>query len=307
MCRSHFFLMTKLLLDTDIGSDVDDSVCLAWLLLEPDCDLLGITTVTGDVATRASLADALCRRAGRSSIRIHPGLANPLFLPDSRQPQVPQATALRNWPHATPDSFVRHEAIHFLQHTIRKYPGEITLLAIGPLTNVAALFTIDPEIPALLKSLVIMGGNFTPVRWHAPSGSGRVEWNIWNDPHAADIVYRAPVRQHRSIGIDVTSRVNMRPTEVRQKFQHPILDLALDLAKVWFDSGRDEITFHDPLAAVTIFEPDLCQYALGQVEIATSGLMEGFTLFNPDAPASHEIAIDVDAERFFDRYFSRFT
>ncbi|AHF92631.1 nucleoside hydrolase [Opitutaceae bacterium TAV5] len=301
----------KLLLDTDIGSDVDDAVCLAWLLLEPACELLGITTVTGDTAARAALADALCRRTGKAGIPVYPGLAKPLLLPESRQPRVPQATILAEgkWPHTPAGDFPKHEAIRFLQQTIRAHPGEVTLLAIGPLTNIGALFTIDPEIPSLLKSLVIMGGNFTPTRWLGSYGAGRCEWNIVNDPHAAEIVYRARVPRHRSVGIDVTSRVNMKPDEVREKFRRPGLDLVLDMARVWFDGGRDEITFHDPLAAVTIFEPDLCTWEQGNVNIVTDGLMEGYTLFNPDvapAEALHEVASEVDEERFFTRYFKNF-
>ncbi|MDR1283878.1 MAG: nucleoside hydrolase [Opitutaceae bacterium] len=301
----------KLILDTDIGSDVDDAVCLAWLLLEPACELLGITTVTGDTAARAALADALCRRTGKSGIPVYPGLARPLLLPESRQPRVPQASILADgkWPHTPADDFPKHEAIRFLQKTIRAHPGEVTLLAIGPLTNIAALFTIDSEIPSLLKALVLMGGNFTPVRWHGRYGAGRCEWNIANDPHAAEIVYRARVPRHRSVGIDVTSRVNMKPDEVRQKFCRPGLDLVLDMAKVWFDGGRDEITFHDPLAAVTIFEPGLCTWTRGKVSIVTDGLMEGYTLFDPDAAhaeAGHEVAGDVAVDRFFARYFRNF-
>lgn len=304
-------MYTKLLLDTDIGSDVDDAVCLAWLLLEPSCDLLGITTVTGDTAVRAALASALCQRLQKPCVPIYPGLSKPLFLRESRQPSVPQASVLADgrWPHTHGAEFPKHEAIHFLQKTIRENPGEVTLLAIGPLTNIAALFTIDPEIPSLLKSLVIMGGNFTPTRWHAPSGAGRVEWNIWNDPHAAEIVYQTPVCHHRSVGIDVTSRVNMSPQKVREKFRRPGLDLVLDMASVWFDSGRDEITFHDPLAAVTIFEPDLFNYTRGRVNIATEGLMEGFTLFDPDVAlcdATHEVVSDVSVTQFFERYFDNF-
>lgn len=302
---------TKLLLDTDLGSDVDDAVCLAWLLLEPSCELLGITTVSGDTATRAALASALCQQLQRPGIPIYPGLSKPLFLAESRQPNVPQASVLagNRWPHTAPCLFPKQSAIHFLQQTIRADPGEVTLLAIGPLTNIAALFTIDPEIPSLLKSLVIMGGNFTPTRWHAPSGAGRVEWNIWNDPHAAEIVYRAPVPLHRSLGIDVTSLVNMPPEIVREQFRRPGLELVLEMAAVWFNGGRDEITFHDPLAAVAIFEPGLCEYVQGRVRIATEGLMEGFTLFDPEAAppdATHQVASTVSAERFFDRYFSNF-
>lgn len=307
-------MKTKLILDTDIGSDIDDAVCLAWLLREPACELLGITTVSGDVATRASLASSICHRLGRPDMPIHPGLAKPFYIPESRQPNVPQASIFaasdKKWPHTPVSAFSRHEAVHFLQRTIRQNPGEVTLLAIGPLTNIAALFTIDPEIPSLLKALVIMGGNFSPVRWHGSIAAGRGEWNIWNDPHAAEIVYRTPVRLHRSIGIDVTMRVEMDVPAVHQKFQVPGLDVVLDMARVWFDSGRPTITFHDPLAAVSIFYPDVCTYTQGRVRVVTEGLMEGFTLFDPQpaapADAIHEVAEDVFPEKFFEKYFGHF-
>ena len=101
-----------------------------------------------------------------------------------------------------------------MRRTIRSNPGDITLLAIGPMTNVALLFSIDPEIPKLLKSLVLMCGVFT----NHLAGVGPVEWNAICDPHAAAIVYSAPVRIHRSIGLDVTCQVVMDKAEVKEKF-----------------------------------------------------------------------------------------
>ena len=83
----------KVLLDTDIGSDIDDAVCLAYLLAQPECELLGITTVSGEVEKRAQIASALCRTAGRQ-VPIFPGTADPLLVPQ-KQPQAPQAAALK--------------------------------------------------------------------------------------------------------------------------------------------------------------------------------------------------------------------
>ena len=82
----------KLILDTDIGSDIDDAVCLAYLLAQPRCDLLGITTVTGEADKRAMMASALCKAAGKS-IPIYPGCEQPLLVAQG-QPQAPQAAAL---------------------------------------------------------------------------------------------------------------------------------------------------------------------------------------------------------------------
>lgn len=287
----------KILLDTDIGSDIDDAVCLAYLLARNDCDLLGITTVSGDTRQRAMMASALCRVAGRS-VPIRPGAVEPLLV-GQQQPDVPQAAALGSWPHD--ETFPSGEAIEFMRHTIRSHPGEVTLLTIGPLTNVALLFAVDPEIPSLLGGLVMMCGVFT-----GPGGAGAREWNALLDPHATFLVYRAAPPIHRSVGLDVTTRVSLPAAEVRQRFGHPLLRPVLDFAEVWFGS-RERITFHDPLAAVALWQPDICSWSRGTVEVETeSARLGGLTRFQPDPSGGHEVALDVDAERFFGAYFEPF-
>jgi inosine-uridine nucleoside N-ribohydrolase len=284
------------LLDTDIGSDIDDAVCLAYLLAQPDCELLGITTVTGEGHQRAMMASALCQLAGKE-VPIYIGAEQPLLIAQ-RQPAAPQATALQSWPHET--AFPRGQGIEFLRHTIREHPGEITLLAIGPLTNIALLFSIDPEIPSLLKQLVLMAGSF----WSGVNDG--LEWNVILDPHAAEIVYRAHPVLHRSIGLDVTTQVTMPPDEVRARFQTKLLRPVADFAEVWFRE-RAEITFHDPLAAATIFTDDICGFEAGHVAI---DLREGDTLgrtqWTTGANGPHAVATTVQATRFFEHYFSVF-
>src|SRR5512146_2847997 len=136
-------MSVKILLDTDIGSDIDDAVCLAWLLANPDCELLGITTVTGEPVKRAMLASALCRVAGKD-IPVYPGAGIPLLIPQL-QLKAKQVKALSRYPHQ--NKFHKGEAVEFLRRTIRNYPGEIVLLTIGPLTNIGMLFSVDREIP----------------------------------------------------------------------------------------------------------------------------------------------------------------
>lgn len=291
----------KLLLDTDIGSDIDDAVCLAYLLAHPDCELLGITTVTGEPLRRAMLCSALCAVAGHTDIPIVPGAAEPLLIAQ-RQPQAPQARALDRWPHAT--DFPRSSAIEFLRDTIRAHPGEITLLAIGPLTNIALLFALDREIPQLLRSLVLMCGVFT----NRLAGVGPLEWNAILDPHAAAIVYRAPVAIHRSIGLDVTCQVKMGADAVRARFTHPLLRPVRDFADVWFERV-DTITFHDPLAAVTLFDEQVCTFSRGYVDVElASPRLAGMTHWEArdETNAPHEVALEVNAERFFAEYFRWF-
>jgi inosine-uridine nucleoside N-ribohydrolase len=291
-------MAVKVLLDTDIGSDIDDAVCLAYLLANPACDLVGITTVTGEPETRAMMASAMCRVAGRK-IPIFPGCAHP-FLVAQKQPQVPQASALPRWPHDT--AFPRGQAVEFMRQAIRAAPGEIILLAIGPLTNVAALFMADAEIPSLLKGLVLMNGVFGD----RPPGRTAIEWNTLLDPVASALVYGAPVRSFRVVGLDVTEQVTLPAQEVRRRFQTPLLRPALDFAEVWF-AQRDVITFHDPLAAATIFDDTICGFTRGRVEaVWRDGQAAGKTQWTADSCGPHEVALSVDAPRFFDHYFGVF-
>lgn len=291
-------MQEKVILDTDIGTDIDDAVCLAYLLAQPRCDLLGVTTVTGEVEKRAMMASAMCKVAGRD-IPIHAGVDTPLLIPQ-QQTSASQAVALDKWPHDT--DFVAGEAIEFLRQTIRQHPGEITLLTIGPVTNLGLLFAIDPEIPSLLKALVMMCGVFT----NRLPGVGPLEWNARGDGHATAIAYRRPVAVHRSIGLDVTCQVRMHKEEVRERFKHPLLQPVLDFAEVWFERA-ERITFHDPLAATTIFDDDICGFENGTVEVElASERLWGMTHWKQDPAGPHQVALQVDPDRFFEHYFSVF-
>lgn len=287
----------KVILDTDIGSDIDDAICLAYLLAHPDCELLGVTTVSGEPVERAKLVSALCVEAGKN-VPIYPGIENP-FLIKQLQAASPQSSMLDRWKHQS--DYPQGQAIEFLRHTIRENPGEVTLLAIGPMTNVATLFAIDPEIPSLLKGLVMMLGVFT----NRLAGVGPLEWNAICDPHACAMIYNAQAKVHRSIGLDVTMQVVMDAAEVRQRFQKGLLRPVLDFAEVWF-KHRPDIVFHDPLAAVTIFDDQICGFERGNVEVElVSSRTLGMTHWKADPAGKHEVALTVDKERFFNEYFGK--
>lgn len=287
--------MTKILLDTDIGTDVDDAVALAYLLAHPDCELLGITTVTGEADKRASLASILCKAAGKE-IPIYPGADQPMQ-GKQKQPVAQQAAVLPKWPHET--DFPLNQAVDFLANTIRSYPGEITLLTIGPLTNIGMLFSTYPDVSELLSALVIMGGNFDETGPEA----GRIEWNFAADLTATEIVYKAPVKLHRSLGVNVTQQVMMGAGQVRERFTAPLLRPVMDMAEIWFEKFYKSITFHDPLAAATIFEPHLCSYQPGKV-VVDNPEKPGMPIWQPGgADAPHQVAMTVDATRYFEHFF----
>ena len=288
----------KIILDTDIGSDIDDALCLAYLLAQPKCELLGITTVTGEADKRAMLASVLCKVAGKH-VPIFPGSEEPLLVPQ-RQKQAPQAAALPKWEHD--QEFPRGQAIEFLRRTIHEYPGEVILLTIGPLTNIGLLFRLDTEIPSLLKGLVMMCGVFTK----RLAGVGPLEWNALGDPHATAIVYQAATGIHRSIGLDVTCQVTMNAKQVREKLHSDLHQPVLDFAEVWFRQ-RDIITFHDPLAATTVFDEQICVFKKGTVAVElASERLKGMTLWRSGGSEKHEVALEVDSRRFFEQYFSVF-
>ena len=292
----------KILFDTDIGSDIDDAVALAYLLAQPRAELLGITTVSGQPVERAKLVSAICKTAGQD-IRIVPGAEDRLDGP-TRQSRVPQASVLPNWPHET--EFGDDDAVEFLAKTIRSHPNEIVLLAVGPMTNVANLFTRHPDIPGLLKSLQLMLGRFIDPYNETPSA----EWNAHCDPAAADIVYSGPssrdISNHKSLGLDVTTKVTMNSDEVKQYFQHPLLNPVYEMSEVWFNE-RAILNFHDPLAAVTLFDDSVVEFQTGtSIVTRAHDRDDGITNWTPGEDGPHRVGVKVNAPQFFKSYFEVF-
>ena len=291
-------MAVKVLLDTDIGTDIDDAICLTYLLANPNCNLLGITTVTGEPEKRAMLASSLCFLAGKD-VPIYPGTAEPLII-EQQQKIAQQSKSLEKWSYKK--DFPKGQAIEFMRKTIRENADEVILLTIGPLTNVGLLFKVDEEIPYLLKGLVMMCGYFH----HKIEGWNKFEWNAKGDYHASDIVYRSNVKIHRSIGIDVTSQVTMDSKEFQEKFSANIFKPLQDYAQHWYDYSHT-VTFHDPLAAATIFNEKICGYEKGNNSIELNDAeTAGLTKWEKNRNGRHEIAATVNKEEFFKEYFSVF-
>ena len=287
----------KIWLDTDIGNDIDDSVALAYLLREPECDLLGISTVTGEAVERAKLADVLCVAAG-ADIPIYPGAEEPLLTPQ-RQGHPHQVKYLARWPHRA--QFESGRAIEAMYEAIYKNPGEVTLLAVGPMTNLALLFKTHPDVAAMLLDVVVMCGEFFGKSvYQRPEN----EWNAFCDPYAAAILYAVAGVRVRSVGLDVTSQLMMTPDEVKQRFVSPLLRVVYDFSG--FETGeRQRLFYHDPLAAVSIFHPDVMTYENGKVsvELASSRTI-GRTYFDRETDGLHEVAVSVDCDAFYQAFFA---
>jgi purine nucleosidase len=291
LCTMHRMAdMVPVLLDTDIGSDIDDALALAYLLRHPNCDLLGITTVTGDVSKRAALCQILCDAAGRRDIPIHAGTPR-VLLTGPGQPNVPHYDAVKHRPHKL--EWPAATAVEFMRRTIRARPGEVTLLSMGPLTNVALLFATDPEVAGLLKGWVSMAGAF--------GSAGRdSEWNSACDPLATSIAFAGERAEHYHIPLDVTLECSISAADVRATFKGDLLSAVLEMAEVWFQD-RERIVLHDPLAAMTIFRPELCEYRRGRVSVDAA---TGKTTFLKDDAGHDEVAFGVDARAAVEEFLS---
>lgn len=234
--------MLKILLDTDIGGDIDDAICLAYLLKEPQCDLLGITTVCGEPEKRAAVADAICRAAGRQ-VPIVAGLDTTLQ-PVPLYPTPDGAGALEQWPHST---YEKGDAPEFLYEKIRENPHQVVLIAIGNLTNVATLFTAHPDAVGLLKGLSVMNGYFGQERLPEPL----YNWNSWADPMASKIVFASAPASHRAVPLEVTDTLTIEAGQAKVLFpaDSPLLQAVYAFGNAWLESSS-KLTLHDPLAAL---------------------------------------------------------
>lgn len=310
--------MKKVLLDFDIGTEIDDAIALAYLLANPECELVGITTSCGESIKRAEMASVLCRAAGKK-VPIHAGCERPLLI-TQMETTAPQAAILPHYEHDT--GFAPNTAIPFMQKVIRENPGEVTLLAVAPMTNLGLLFAMDPELPELLDGLYLLCGSPTHQRHDVVTESlsamerddfirvldsqGILENNSIVDPHATSIVYRARCRNFVNIGNNVSSRVVMTPEEAERRFRHPIMQVVMSIAREWF-KDEPRVSFHDPLAAVCIFNDDVCSYKRGYMDcVLDSRLLGGMTIFREDPAGPHQVAWDVDGDKFFEHLFEVF-
>ena len=296
-------MATRLILDTDIGSDVDDCLALAFILGSPELRLEGVTCVYGDVSLRARMVLKLLHLAGRTDVPVMLGAGQPLLgLRPIYWPGHEGVGLLDPADEALAPA--SEHAVDFIVRTVMANPGEIHLLAIGPLTNVALAFGREPRLAERLAHLTIMGGAVRgPDRLRFPYA----EHNIACDPEAAHVVLSAGAPT-TLVPLDVTTRVEIRPEDVARIRAtgtpfHEAVARQVELYPRFAETGATFL--HDPLAAAVVVRPDLVELAALRVEVETQGrLAAGMTLAREptaEAPATARVALGVDsaeAERF---------
>jgi len=276
-----------ILLDTDIGTDIDDAFALALILNSAELDLLGVTTVAGDTRARARLAAELLAESGRTEVPVVAG-----------EPGKPQPIDQTRWADGFTSLQLRGEkAVDFMRREIEQRPGEITIVAIGELTNVAALLNTDPSIGNKIKRIVLMGGSVE--RGYRPNSPPEPEWNIKSNPAAARAVFSSGV-PILMVPLDVTAMLQLDAAGRRRVFTHltPLTNALTILYHLW---GSETPTLFDPMAVAMLIDPNLCETRELAIEVDSQGL----TRVAPGKPPNATVALQTDPARFFQFYLSR--
>lgn len=279
----------KVIYDTDPG--VDDAMALYFALAHPGIELIGITTTFGNVSVDQAATNALYLTAiAGQCVPVTKGVATPWVKPGEPPPDfIHGADGLGNLPSrmATDKVLDPRASAQFIVDSTRAHPGEITLVAVGPLGNLALALKLDPELPKRVREVIIMGGtvdepgNVSPV----------AEANIWNDPHAADQVFTAGWKL-TMVGLDVTHRVITELAlfkKIAAHHQHIATDTlhhAVAFYTAFYSGLHPHLAAnpgcfaHDLLAFVYLVKPALFTVETGGVRVVMDGMAQGQTMLN---------------------------
>jgi purine nucleosidase len=317
--------MRRILLDTDLamgapGADIDDGFALALALADPGLSVEMVTTVNGntDVDTATRLAMELLDRLGHPDIPVVRGAGSALTSSATRTSAHARAQAAGPAA-ARPAGQADEVAAAALVRRILAEPGELTVVAIGPLTNVALALSLEPAVARQVESVMVMGGVFLEQTNDAAMPG---EFNIWTDPVAAALVLAsgAPLR---FVGLDVTRRVRLTREHAAtlESAGGDFGPFAAACARSWITHvertrpgdprEQGSCALHDPLAVTAVSRPDLITWQAAHVRVETgSELTRGVTiadLLGSDRPPERncEVATAVDADGFVELFLDR--
>jgi inosine-uridine nucleoside N-ribohydrolase len=295
--------MQKIILDTDIGDDIDDALALAFAIMSGKLNILGVTTVFRNAAQRAELGCCVLDALGRTDIPVYAGIGKTLLqsIPDWEQvandhrPRQMEVLK-RQQPSIQPK---QGNAVDFIIETVMASNGDITLVPIGPFTNIAAAFILEPRLAQKTK-ICMMGGATDRVR---------PEWNALCDPEATRIVFGTGV-PITMVGLDVTTKCVMRYEQVKAigAVDRPINQICFELIHLWSgDNPEPRPTLHDPLALATLIDPTLCETEEMRIEVETrADHLRGATVPVAGEPNA-SVCTSVDATRFMDYFVETLT
>ena len=302
-------MVKKIIIDTDPGQD--DAVAILLALSSPELEILGITTVAGNVPLSLTTKNALIvtELAQRQDIGVFAGCEAPLSRPLVTAEYVHGATGLDGPELKEPISKAKSKhAVDFIIDTLRKNePKAITLCPLGPLTNIASAFQRAPDIIERVKQIVLMGGAYFEVGNITPTA----EFNIFVDPEAASLIFKSNV-DLVTIPLDVTHKALTTPARI-EKFYKMNTKCGQFVAEMTafferFDKekyGTEGAPLHDPCVIAYLLEPDIFSGKQINVEIETnSQLTLGMTVADwwgvTEKKANTLFIGDVDSDKFFD-------
>ena len=323
--------MAPVPLIVDVDTGVDDALALLYALASPEVDLIAATCVMGNVSVEQATENTLAvlEVAGKQKVEVAQGAARPLARDHVPFPIVHGERGLGRAapppPAASPSS---RSAVELIVGTARARPGEVLLVATGPLTNVAQALREEPSLPQLLRGFALMGGAFARGGNVTPAA----EANIWVDPLAADEVFTGfsgGNEEHVPIcvGLDITERAVMRRPELDEVCapapRSPLGLLVEGATSFYMDFyasvvGQDGCRLHDPLALAVAIDPSLARLQTTRVEVETEGRWTmGETVadltgirgspwpvgWEPEANA--RVALEVDEVAFMARFVGR--
>ena len=278
----------KVIIDSDIGDDVDDAFALALALRSPELQILGVTTTFGNTELRARLVDRFLGEVARADIPVSAG------------PATPAKNQFTQRRYAEDGRFAKAshgDAVEFILEQIRRYPNEVTLIGIGPLVNVGAAINKDPATFRKLRRVVIMGGSIK--RGYGDVGFGtptppQPEWNILNDIPSAQKLFAAGVPLY-VMPLDSTQ---LKLDEVKRAClfrQGTALTDALTI--LYHQWGQQTPTLFDAMAVAFAVDPQLCPVAPMRIRVDD----KGFTRVEEGA-ANAQVCLESSSDQFF-RFF----
>ena len=285
----------KCIIDTDPGAD--DTLALIMALNSPDLDILALTTVEGNARLRHTTANALrlLDYMGRVDIPVHEGSSTPLEGEFHHAYEVHGDEGLTV---RLPDTELRPatgNAVDTIIETALAMPGELTLFALGPLTNVARALIQEERLKDLLKRVYIMGGQ--------GDGSGNVtpyaEFNIWDDPHAANVAFGSGVPV-TLLGLNISRQTSIaRDEDGWFSGETPGEMLAARILRSWFElgqaDGRSRFRMHDPVTIMAALRPDLVQTQAATLTVETQGERVGEITADYESGGSVDVAVSVES------------
>jgi purine nucleosidase len=291
LCRAQSPGPEKIIIDTDIGDDVDDAFALALAVRSPELQIVGIATTFGDTEARAKIVDRFLGEVGRPEIPVLAGKAT----------EVKNSMSQRPYGENSHFAKASHgDAVDFLLDQIRRYPNQITLIAIGPLMNVGAAIDRDANTFRKLRRVVLMGGSvkrgYGDLGYTPPVGP-MPEWNILNDIPSAQKLFAAGVPLY-VMPLDSTQ---LKLDEVKRAFLFsqgtPVTDALTLLYQQW---GQQTPTLFDPMTLAFVLNPTLCPVTEMHIRVDE----KGYTRSEPGAPNA-QVCLDSSPEQFFRFYLKR--